>query len=365
MNRKLNQKLRSIHSLSGVVLSLVVFLISFSGTLLVFKADYIEADLGEISLQETQHHTDLAAIAEAAETAFGAHKLRAIIFASPETGPHRVYPVSGGGAYLRENGEIIVRWAGHNRVEEWIFDLHHYLLLGTTGKIIIGLIGILLIIMTVSGIMIFWPARRTFSLSIVPASLKRRDLVPAHRNTGVLFAAPILLIALTGASMVFPQQAKTLLAGLTLSGVQATPTVLATGMEVNWPLALKRAQRQFPGAQVRGISWPQQEGQPAIVRLKQDEELHPNGRTIVRIDPNSSTILAIQDALQLPAAERLYNMFYPLHSARIGSGIAGRFYDIVIAATGLALSFLALLGAYSYLHKAGFSRKKKRRKTKH
>ncbi|HEU4343304.1 MAG TPA: hypothetical protein VFU31_17275 [Candidatus Binatia bacterium] len=53
-------------------------------------------------------------------------------------------------------------------------------------------------------------------------------------------------------------------------------------------------------------------------RLRQREEWHPNGRTVVFIDPSTSDVLTTHDALNEPVGTRAANTAYPLHAATIG-----------------------------------------------
>jgi hypothetical protein len=78
--------------------------------------------------------------------------------------------------------------------------------------------------------------------------------------------------------------------------------------------------------------------------LKQPAEWHPNGRSSVRLGARGE-IVEVRDALRDSLAERVFNTLYPLHAAHVG----GRAYDAVVAATGLVLATLALLGGATFL----------------
>jgi uncharacterized iron-regulated membrane protein len=81
--------------------------------------------------------------------------------------------------------------------------------------------------------------------------------------------------------------------------------------------------------------------------MRQPGEWHPNGRTVVTIDPATSRVVRVLDSRALAPGLRAYNSFYPLHAASIG----GRAYDGVIFASGLALAGLGGAGLWSFLIK--------------
>jgi uncharacterized iron-regulated membrane protein len=93
--------------------------------------------------------------------------------------------------------------------------------------------------------------------------------------------------------------------------------------------------------------WPAEPGDAASVRLRRPAEWHANGRTRVRIDPESSAVLVVEDAQSLGLGQRMANAVYPIHAAQVG----GRAYDALTFASGLALAALGSLGLWSFLLK--------------
>ena len=50
----------------------------------------------------------------------------------------------------------------------------------------------------------------------------------------------------------------------------------------------------------------------------------------------------------MPRGRRAGHAIYPLHSARLGHGLAGRLYDLLVFLTGLALAMLGGLGLFAF-----------------
>ena len=155
---------------------------------------------------------------------------------------------------------------------------------------------------------------------------------------------PVLLFCLTGAGLVFHDQAQALLA----PGAPPAPVSPVVGSgDIDWPVALAAAQERFPTATLRMAGWPSTPGKPASIRLKQRGEWHPNGRTTVLIDPATSRVVQVTDAQRLPSGLRATHALYPIHAASVG----GWPWRIVTALSGLALAVLGGVGTWSFLAK--------------
>lgn len=338
--------LRTAHAWAGVVLSLLLAVLGLSGALLVFKKDYLRVVFAEARAPVDYAPERIGAALEAIEARFAGDSLQYVMLADPELGMHKAVFADGGAAYLSQNGALLARWDKNGRVEDWLFDLHHYLLTGDTGKLLAGVAALAAIVLALTGLVIVAPSLRMFAWRVWPRTSARRDLLAAHRDLGVVFAAPILVLAITGAAMVFSDEAKSVLVAATRStpAPRAAPPEVGAG-DVDWRLALTEARAAFPDATPRLASWPRNEDGPASVRLRRPMEWHPNGRTYVTIDPAASRAVALADAQALSRAERAFNALYPLHGAFVG----GRFYDAISALAGLALAALGLIGAWSFL----------------
>jgi uncharacterized iron-regulated membrane protein len=337
--------LRSVHAWAGLALALLVAVMALSGTLLVFKADYLRAVFPAANHAVATDSASLGHVVDAAARQFPG-EIRSLAFGTPELGLHQVRLLDGGGAYLDSAGRLVDHWSARGRPEAWLFDLHQTLLAGDTGHTVAGVLALTMTLMTVTGVIVWWPGARSFRGRLWPASLRRRALVAHHRDLGVAVALPVMIAALTGAAMVFPDATRATLAQvLPAEASQPAARVASTpvDMTADWAALLAQAQAQMPRATLRIVSFPDGEGL-VTVRLKQPAEWHPNGRSSVRLGARGE-IVEVRDALRDSLAERAFNTLYPLHAAHVG----GRAYDAVVAATGLALATLALLGGATFL----------------
>jgi|GEM_PF-2684785 len=347
--------LKTLHNYTGLCLSIVLAVLALTGTLLVYKDDYLRATLPEatkpfiysaskfgqaISVIEQQlSKTDSALPSKLKQS------VSYIALAHERVPLHKIVFKNGNAAYADQSGNLIKKWSQNDTLEDWIFHLHHYLFLGEFGKLTSGVVGFLAIFMVVTGVILAWPSLKSFKWRVIPRSFKRADLMTQHRELGIIFAVPIIILSFTGASMVYSTPAQILLSVFTLSGSTEFERPIASPGVINWDHALIQAQNAFPDAKLRMVSGPKTEKSPASVRMKQTQEWHQNGRTYAYINPETSQVVAIKDALKLTRAEQGNNMLYPIHSAAVG----GRLVDLMTALSGIALLMLSLIASWTFI----------------
>lgn len=338
--------LRTAHGWAGAVLSALIAVLGASGALLVLKKDYLRLAIPQARESASLAPADLGPVLDQIEARFADEGLRYVALGDDSFGLHKVVFADGGAAYVDGAGEPVARWPKNGRVEDWLFDLHHYLLMGDAGKLIAGAAGIAALVLVVTGLVIVWPSLRRFAWRLWPRSGARRDLLAQHRDLGLIFAAPMLVLTFTGVAMIYSGPVKSALYAVTASAPSPAPERPAVGQgDIDWAAALAAARTAYPGAAPRITSWPVEPGAPASLRLRQPAEWHQNGRTYLYIDPATSALIGVSDAQRLSAGDRAFNALYPLHAA----GVGGRAYDAVSFLTGIVLAVLGCIGAWTFV----------------
>ncbi|MBR7619396.1 PepSY domain-containing protein [Phenylobacterium sp. 20VBR1] len=334
--------IRTLHAWAGAILALILVILGLTGSLLVLREDWVKLTVPEARMVVTPSPAVLGAAAEAVE---GQGSPRSMMFAGPRLGVHRLTYKDDGMAYAAADGTIVARWKGSARLEQWVFEAHHRLLSGEGGETVVGVAGLAGAVLCLTGVIVWFPAWRSFAGKVWPRSLARRDLVSSHRDLGILMAIPVFVLCLTGGMIIFNDASKALLVRLAPGGVEAPKPPRAGQGNIDWPVALAAAQAAFPQATLRLASWPAKPGAPAAIRLKQPNEWHPNGRTLVYIDPATSTVIGTADAQAYGPGVRFQNAVYPIHAASVG----GRLYELLVFLGGVALAALGGLGLWSFL----------------
>ncbi len=338
--------IRTIHAWAGAALSLLLIVLGLTGALLVFKNDWIRLTVPEARAAVSPTPQMLGAAAEAAERSFGEH-VHHIVFASQNLGVHQVFLHGERYAYLAGDGKTLAVWQGAGRPEEWVYELHHFLLAGDTGMRVAGFAALAAALLALTGLIVWTPAWRASRLRLWPRSARRGDLLATHRNIGLIFAIPILVFCLTGAGMIFYKTTATWL-DKAFPGAEADNFFPpADPGKIDWPKALAGAQAAFPKARLRVAVWPAFAASPAEIRMKQPGEWTPDGQTKVLIDPFNSQVLGVIDPLKAGRGQQLNGAIYPIHTAAVG----GRFYDAAAFLSGLAMAGLGVLGLWSFIVK--------------
>lgn len=340
---------RLAHAWLGLIAALGLLILSVSGTLLIFKDDYIRwTTPGADTPAPARSPDELAQALARAQTEFG-NNLRSMELASEDIGLDQVRLQDGGGAYVHPTtGQVVQRWAKNERLADWLFDLHHYFLAGKTGGTWVGIFGLVGAALSLVGVYLWLPYARQFRWKAWPERTSRPALVKSHRDMGMIFVVPIVFLALTGSAMIFSKTVKPMMIALFGGETEAeAPDIKAGAGEVRWADAIARVQALYPNAQIRRISFAAEPGDTAVIRIRQPEEMNPNGRTMIKFDPATSEIVSVDDSLKAPVGSRIYDTFYPLHAAKA----LGPLYLMLTTATGIAFTLLSAFGAWAYLKK--------------
>lgn len=354
--------LRLAHRWAGGVVGLVLAILGLSGAMLVHKDDWLRITTPHAADAQMQ---DTATLAAAVQRIFeDPDRPRSIVFASERLGLHRLsYVDKERGAYADQSGQIVAQWSSKwERPEIWLFDLHHYLLVGDTGKFIAGTLGLAGLAFVITGVILWWPTRRLFTFSLWPAKMSRAAVVRQHRDLGVVVAPLLFVSLLTGVAMTLPKVEELMLAPFSsaaeMEASQGAPKTKGGPLaaDIDWRKLLDATRAQYPDAEIRSIGLPAKPGALISVRLRQQAEWLPNGRTMFWFDPATGQPVATRNAQTLPTGLRVANLEYPIHAAKVG----GLPYRLVMTLSGLALALLGSLAVYTFWANPKFQKRKRR-----
>ncbi len=340
----MRRALSLLHRWLGGLVGLGLAVLGLTGAALLWKPWWVGV------AQDARVPTDAETLAIITEA--GTLGARHVTLPSAEFGVAQAGLGEGAGAYIAHDGTLLARWGSTwDRPETFLFDLHHHLLMGDTGELIAGWLGIAAAAFTVTGLILWWPTRRTFRLKALPARMTRPAVIRHHRDIGVVLALPILLAGLTGAMMVLKPLSAVVFAPLSsqaaVTAWQAKPTPPANAVAPAWPKLLAAAHAQFPDGDMRMIVWPKAPGEAVTIRMRRPQEWHPNGRTTLTL-AGDGTVLMARDAPAAPLAVRAQNALYPLHSARMAGSAMALPLRIVMTLAGLGLALLGSLAVVTF-----------------
>lgn len=336
-----------LHRWTGAIIGLVLAVMGLSGAVLAHKDLWVGAPgARDAQLQDT------AGLATAVERIMAdpATRPRSILFATESFGLDRLTFGKDAGAYALQDGTIVARWASKwERPEIWLFDLHHHLLSGDTGETVLGVAALIGLGFVITGLILWWPLRRSFEFRAWPKNGSRFAILRHHRDWGALLAPVLALVLATGAIMVFRPLTNVVFGPGTereikaaLAAPKAPKAELAA--DPDWRGMLQAARRLYPEAEVRSLALPREGNGLIAVRLRQPGEWLPNGRTMVWFAADTGRLVEARDAQSLPTRVRAYGAVYPLHAGKVG-GLA---YRLIVTVTGVGLTLFGTLTVWTF-----------------
>ena len=348
--------LRQFHRWIGLAVCLFLISQGLTGATLVWKDDWLRALVPEARASVVSTTESFVLAARAAMKIPGA---RAMELAHPGLALHYVFLPKGGGLYIDQQGRPVANQVP-GRFEHQLASFHAYLLLehGIGGPII-GVLGVCLIFMSISGLIVWTSYRKSFRLRPLPASLARRDTLAAHRNFGVLVGVATLYMGCLGTGLAFREA----ILGGPMSpgsghgpGPAARHVAGAPAPEIDWQKRLSALKTRFPDATPNLLFWLKGPSAPVLVTLRHGEA-YRRGYTKAAVTADGK-IINVRDARLQPWLVRAYDDFHSLHAAEVG----GPAYKVVVSCIGLSLAFLGLTGGWSIMSKLADDLRRRRQR---
>lgn len=193
-----------------------------------------------------------------------------------------VDPVSG--AVLTNRPASQPAWLG------FAHQLHGNFLMGQQGRIFVGYLGVAMLILGVTGLVLWWPKRGQWKYAFIVRRTARglrlhREL---HAMFGIWAFVVFMIVSFSGVVLAWPQ-----LAGTAAPGQRgAVPSVepVEGASRIGADQAAQIAQTAIPGATIRSITLPARRDQAITVSLLADGGVNAQ----VTIDPYRANVIAMR-----------------------------------------------------------------------
>lgn len=347
-----------LHRWLGLVLGPVIVLLALTGSLLVF---YVEIDRRiEPAFGDAADAPIVAAWQPVLDALQRAHPQR-------ESGWRIELPPDGRGIvtarYLKpaetdgaffapllvsvdpQTGKVLANRLWGRFAATWIFDLHYTLLGGAAGRMLVGAIGALFALSLAAGLVLWWPHTGQWRAALrlkrhASAARRHYDL---HKAFGLGGAVVLLLLALTGAALAWPEIVEPAAHGI---GTALPMPSVQRVRDAARPLitlddALARVRQRLPEGVPRWVDTPG--AGSAVLRVRLWLPGDPSRRfprSYVWVDAHTGEVLAVRDARGQSAGDTLLAWLHPLHNGE-AFGLPGR---VIACIAGLLPLGLALTG---------------------
>jgi uncharacterized iron-regulated membrane protein len=348
------------HRWLGLVVGVLLCIAGLTGSLLIFQDQmhhwwYIQ-QFGAVVPTETK-----AAIPEIVERLQATYPSQNLTFESlsfPE-GDKDPYVAWFSDAINHHLGVLVNPYTGQIMGDyEWekmwhgiIIRLHATLLAGEAGILVMGIVALLSVLLSITGI-ILWPGWRKLVTGFKikwNGHVKRRNF-DIHKVAGIITAVFLLLTGFTGFVWNIPQaHIEEAIYAITFTPKLSEPVSQPIANQQPLPLKdlLKRADAIFPNAKTTSINFPHEPKGVFTVVKKQAGELISWGSTTIAFDQFSGKVVRVEDAMKPSRAGAILNQFVPLHYGTF----AGIYSRILYVFVGLAPVVLMITGLIMWWHR--------------
>jgi uncharacterized iron-regulated membrane protein len=352
--------LYKLHLWSGLVIGLLLMALGISGSLLVFRADLERLQHGEGRQVEPRGaHAPIDSWIAAALAAVPNKVLARVTLPATEREVAQVFLQIQGARNLKQ-AELEAVYVDPYRVQVlgsyvadrgWIWamqDFHYALFSGETGLKVNGVAAILLVVLALSGPLLWWPGWTRVGIGLrVRTQSPRAFWRDLHAVSGVVSCLALLLIGLTGTYYAYRSTATA--AVTLLSGNAALPPPVAAtpgGRALPLQALLDAMRRHVPRATLDEVRPARSPRAAASISFR-----WPGERVFARnrafLDPASAEILRLDSYRDLPNGAKVLANMQPWH---FGS-FAGRWSQWLWVFMGLLPALLFGSGLWLWWRK--------------
>jgi uncharacterized iron-regulated membrane protein len=314
---KTRQLIVKIHGLIGIVIGLLLIVVSLTGSAIMFQVEldtWLNRSLFQVTPQVERVSID--AILNSVQTAYP--KLPLSFIQVPKT-PDASYIINQQLPHEQRWQTFVNPYSGQilgSRVWErspigLMYAVHHNLLAGITGQILVGVAGLGLLAMTISGIML-WTGWRKLATGFKirwhsPSALLNYDL---HNVGGIFSSALLLTIAATGVAIV-GLHLLPLLAPMAETKVPPNQPIVALSQLIN------TADKAMPEGKITLIEFSEED--PELLTIRKKLPTQDTGRfdfSTIELNRYSGELVA---ATKVEKAEGMFKFMVTIADLHFGT----------------------------------------------
>ena len=374
------QLIAILHGWTGAVASLFIFLIAATGLGLAFIGEMFEFVHGDAVLAEEGEHRHIAEIVEAAAQGH-ANGLVPFFIYMPDTqvedmevtmvyGPETIEGGSPGIMTLVD--PVTATYKGNfDLYSDFAFnfkEFHNSLLLGFWGEVFMSVIGILLVLFVLTGLYMWWPRKgMSFRKKFFDVRTKGQLLAKLfnwHGLAGIWLGALTLLFAVTGVGLNKPEWFGPAMGQVDfLAPPPSWNQSLANncGDTVTFREAADQALAAFPDRAIsRAIIWQGHKTSYEFSLRGPDDWNSRLGDAYAEVHAQCAGTMRTTTLAQEPASQVFGYVIRSVH----GGQVFGRFAEVSVIFTALALMLLSGSGVYLFLKKTLPARRTRKQQAK-
>lgn len=367
----LRRALFQIHLWTGLLLAAYAIVIGLTGSALIFKSELLQTlEPALYTLHPVPRQTTIDAAVHTIESSHPGYQAFALqnfdkptqatdLLLRRTTGaPTPNYRVVSFDPYT---GQVLLDRLRYAGLLGFLSNLHVYLLSGETGLLLSGWMALGLLLLSVSGLILWWPGVQRWAAALLlhRRSSWRRTNFDLHTVLGFWTSAAFLVVIITGLDFAFPSPTGKLLELATLHGYRDTGVVLnppiphlasAHLASLTIDQAIAAADRALPAAAPPGyLQLPATPDSPIRVTGYYHHAAPYSQLVRIVLDPHTGALLASSDTRTQDLASRIEQYSVALHFGLFGGpGPLGLLVKILWVLLGLLPALLAITGILMY-----------------
>jgi uncharacterized iron-regulated membrane protein len=349
--KTLRPLLLKLHRWVGLSVGVLLLIQGLTGTIIVFRdsIDRVIHPAIVVSVAPTrlpvQQLLDTARAAHPTETITRIELSRwddgaaLVKLTDPDTKALRLMSIDPfRGTILRDGG--LLTWP-----MELIFQIHYTLLAGDIGETIVGIEGLALLFMAITGPIVWWPGLKRFSngFRVMWKGNVDRRWRTIHRAGGAAAALLLIVSATTGVLMVWKEEARVALRSLGPITDKPAPKVAKIPGQAMLPVdrLVARAKAEYGDTPLRQVRFSNG-GRVVAVFLDSDLTLRADGSKQIYYNGYTGDDLGHYVAGALPAGSEFIDWLYTVHTGMFG----GTLTQLLFLLSGMSLTTLSATGLW-------------------
>ncbi len=256
--------------------------------------------------------------------------------------------------YFSFDGELLLVRDKRSDLVSWLVEFHHSLLLGKTGKTLLGILSLLSVVLIISGFVHWWPKSFNKRLWKLPKTRHRSFKRQLHLVLGSTFGLLLLMPLLTGAAIVYsksitsfigkPEMTQSQFAQVNKQAFSQVDKAnnMASSNQFYLSNAISLGAEYFEPARLRRVYPVQNNKSTLTMRFKRDLEWQPYGRNTLTFDVSTMAVIKLADTNANSTSLTWLQRMYPLHIGDVGGNTLFIFL-LILALIGGVLMFSGLL----------------------
>ena len=342
----LRKTIFNLHMFVGLVAAVILFAQGFTGSVMVFEneiSNWLNRDLMHVA--STGPALPLNAVKQSLEALHPGYTVEELQPAKGDGLAGIAYLVNAakdeiGVTFDPATGREISNLSHFNNWMQRVHQFHEHLAMGRKGSEIAAWTAVLLLGLSITGIVLWWPRK----IVSVQWNVSARRWFDLHNAVGFYSAIFLFLFAFTGIVIEWDDGAEKLLERFSTPAPTvaiAKPVEVAPGTPLAPPDTLAQAALSaVPGAK---MTWMQMipDGRPVRVVLHYPEDHTPMGRSRVMLDPHTAAVLSVVNTRKAAFSYK----YVAVWNRQIHTGdIYGWPTRILAAIFSLALPLMAFTG---------------------